>query len=344
LKVMPSVLLERELKFRPLVTVEILETIVFCGVLDYMVIHGFGVSSYTYSVLARGITGVITIYILAPWKLAVGFSKQSAKELLKFGAPFQLNSLLALLKDRLVDLVVAGLIGKAGVGYVTWARNIAYLPLEVMNIMGRITFPAFARLQHDKEALKNTLEKSIFFTSLFMYPLLFGVLATAPSLVEHVVRSNWRPALPMVYFFSLAAFWAALSTPMTNFMNAVGKINTTLKLMVMWTVIEWILTPFLAIQYGFVGVAIASGIISFTSIIPVIIVKRILSFELWKNIYRQFICGVLMFVVVKYLCDVYVYNFWTLLTVVAIGGLLYTVLVMILIRDKFLESLRELRS
>ncbi len=343
-KVLPSVILERDLKFGPLVIVEILETIVYLGVLDYLILNNFGVDAYTYSVLARGIMGVIAIYIFAPWKIGLGFSKESAKELIRFGAPFQLNSLLALMKDRLVDLVIAGIIGKAGVGYVTWARNIAYVPLEVMNIMGRITFPAFSRLQHDNEALRRTLEKSLFFTALFMYPLSFGIIAIAPSIIQYVVRSTWSPALPLIYLFSISAFWAALSTPMTNFLNAIGKINTTLKLMVMWTIVEWAVTPFFAIYYGFLGVGIASFIISFTSIAPLIIVKKIIKFDILKNIYKQFLCGLAMFTVVFFLAQNYIYNWQSLLIVILTGGLVYVGLSLIFLKNEFLINLKELKS
>lgn len=343
-KVLPSVVLERDLKFGPLVIVEILETIIYLGVLDYLILNNFGVSAYTYSILARGITGVIAIYIFAPWKIGLGISKESARELIKFGAPFQLNSLLALMKDRLIDLVVAGIIGKLGVGYVTWARNIAYVPLEVMNIMGRITFPAFSRLQHDNLALKKTLEKSLFFTSLFMYPLSFGIIAIAPSIIAYIVRSNWSPALPLIYLFSISAFWAALSTPMTNFLNAIGKINTTLKLMIMWTIIEWAVTPFFAIKYGFLGVGIASLIISFTSIAPIIIVKKIINFDLFRNIYKQFLCGLIMFAAVFYMAQNYIFNWQSLIIVVLIGGLIYSALTLIFLKAEFLLNLKELKN
>lgn len=343
-KVLPSVILERELKFGPLVLVELAETIVYLGVLDYLIIHNFGVSGYTYSILARGLTGVAAIYFLAPWKISLGFSKESAKELIRFGAPFQLNSILALLKDRLIDLVVAGIIGKTGVGYVTWARNIAYVPLEVMNIMGRITFPAFSRLQHDKSALAKTLEKSLFFTSLFMYPLAFGVIAIAPAIVEYIVRNNWKPALPLIYLFSVSAFWAALSTPMTQFLNAIGKINTTLKLMVMWTIIEWAITPFFAIKYGFLGVGMASVIISFTSIIPIIIVKGIINFDILKNIFKQFLCALAMFICIFYLAKNFIFNWQSLLVVILIGGFIYIGLTLIFIKEEFLINLKELKN
>lgn len=344
LKVLPSVLLERNLKFGPLVFIEILETSIFLVSLDLLVLQKFGVESYSYAVLLRCITGTVAVYLIAPWRLAVGISKNAVKELLKFGAPFQLNSILALLKDRLVALVVAGMIGPLGVGYVTWAQNIAFMPLEIMNIMTRITFPAFSRLQNDSQALKETLEKSIFFTSLLMYPLLFGVMATAPSLVAHVVRSNWQPALPMVYLFSLNAFWAALSTPFTNFLNATGKINISLKLMVMWTVLEWLITPFLSSRFGFLGVGISSALISFTSIIPIMIIKRIVDVDIAKNIRLPLISAAIMGGVAYYICQMWVTNFYTLLIAVIIGVLVYAGLILTFAKNKLSESLSSLKN
>lgn len=343
-KVLPSVILERNLRFGPLVITELAETIVYLGLLDYLVINNFGVAGYSYAVLGRGVIGVIAIYIMAPWKIGFGFARESARELVRFGAPFQLNSMLSLLKDRLIDLVVAGIIGATGVGYTTWARNIAYLPMEIINIMGKVTFPAFARLQHDNNALKNTLEKAIFFSSLFMYPLAFGVAAVSPSIVDHIFKTNWRPALPMVYLFSISAFWAALSTPMTHFLNAIGKINTTLKLMVMWTIIEWALTPFFAIKFGFIGVAYASVIISFTSIIPIIIVKKIVNFEILKNTYKQFLCGLVMFGAVLFLAQKFITNIPTLFMVVFAGAVIYSSLSIIFLKKEFLINLKELKN
>lgn len=343
-KVLPSVVLERDLKFGPLVIVEILETITYLSVLDYLILNNYGVTAYTFAVLGRGIIGIIAIYIFAPWKIGFGISKESAKELVKFGAPFQLNSILALLKDRLIDLVVAGIIGKAGVGYVTWARNIAYVPLEIMNIMGRITFPAFSRLQDDKEAQSRTIEKSLFFGTLFMYPLSFGIIGIAPSIVNYIVRSDWQPALPLIYLFSVSCFWAALSTPLATFLNSTGRINTTLKLMVMWTIIEWAITPFFALQYGFLGVAIASFIISFVSIVPIIIVKKIIDFGIIKNIYKQFICGLIMFAGVFSLSKYYVSNWQTLLITIGVGAIIYLTLAFLILKKEFMLNFKELKS
>lgn len=337
LKVVPSVLLERDLKFQPLVWVEIIETLVFNSLLIFLTFAHFSIAAFSWAVLARSIMGVGAIYLIAPWQVSFGFSKASLKTLINFGLPFQLNSLLALLKDRLVPLVIARMVGATGVGYITWSQSIAFLPLEVMNIMIRVTFPAFSRLQSDENHLRQTLEDSIFLTSLFLYPMLFGLDAVAPSLITHVVSSKWQPALPLIYLFSLGAFWATFSSPFTNFLNAIGRIGITLKLMVMWTVLEWLLTPVMTYFFGFIGVGIAAAVISFSSIIPLLIVKRLISFRMITNIWQPLVAAALMALIVYPLSQAFANNFVSLLAVVLTGIVVYLILIYVLAKDKLLH-------
>lgn len=334
LKVIPSVLLERDLRFRPLVTVEILESIVFNVLLIWLTYANFSIAAFSIAALSRSLTGVLAIFVIAPWKVSVGFSKESIRTLLSFGLPFQLNSILALLKDRLVPLVIAKMVGSLGVGYITWAQSLAFLSLEVMNIMIRVTFPAYSRLQDDKEKLGETLEDTLFFTGLFLYPALFGLVATAPSLIQYVVSSKWQPALPLIYLFSLGAFWATLSSPFTNFLNATGKINITLKLMIMWTSLEWILSPILTLYFGYLGVGMASAAISITSLFPIFIIKKIVKVEIIKNIWQPITGALTMAVFSYFLSQNFVRSFSTLLIVIGVSGLFYLCLMILFCRQR----------
>ncbi len=343
LKSVPSLLLERELKFKPLVTVELVETIVFNAILVYLSFNHYGVWSFTYAAIARVIVGVATIYLIAPWKISLGISKPAAKVLFGFGIIFQLNSILALLKDRLVSLVVAYLIGARGVSFNTWAQNLAFLPLEVMNIMIRITFPAFARLQDNQAALKQTLERSLFLTGAILYPILFGLLSIAPSLIKYVVSSKWEPALPLIYLFAITAFWATFSTPFTNFLNAIGKIKVTLKLMVMWTILEWSLTPILTYKFNYYGPALSSSLISFSSIATVILVKRNIDIEIIKNIWRPLVSALIMGVITYILSSMWVNNVYTLIVVIIMGGLIYSGLMSLLAWEQIKTSIKTLK-
>lgn len=341
LKVIPAVLLERELKFEKLVFVEVFETIVFCGLLIWLSYAGFNINGFSIATLAQFLVGVILIYTIAPWKVRLGFSRSAARGLFSFGIPFQLNSLLALLKDRLVALVTFQIIGSLGVGYVTWAQSLAFLPLEVMNIVIRVMFPAFSRLQGDKLALRRALERSLFLTSLFLYPLLFGLLAIAPSIIEHIVSTKWGPALPLIYLFAVNTFWATLSTTFTNVLNAIGKVGITLKLMIMWTLLTWGLTPLFAYYYGFLGVGIASALISISSIIPILIIRRIFQVNIIDSIKKPLFASLIMGISVYFLGKYLILNMITTFLVIGSGGVIYFSLIYLIGQEEITNFFRD---
>jgi O-antigen/teichoic acid export membrane protein len=343
-KVVPSVLLERDLNFRPLVTVEIAENLLFNVALIILTFSGFGLWAFSIAALLRSIVGVILIFVYAPVPIRIGLEKSAAKGLLKFGVPFQLNSLLALLKDRLVPLVIAKMIGATGMGYVTWSQGLAYISLEIMQVIIRITFPAFSRLQHDKDSLAVAANRSLFVTTLFVYPALFGMGAILPTLVYEVINPKWAPAIPSFYLFAVSTYWAVISTTLTNLLNAMGHIKTTLKLMVMWTVLTWLLTPILVSQYGFIGVGLAAFVISFSSILTVVFAKRLLSIKVFDAIFIPTICSLVMGIVVFIFCQLLVTNWMTLILAIGVGFIIYGACLYLIAKERILSDLKNLKG
>lgn len=340
LKVIPSILLERQLNFGKLAWVDVAEAIVFNGTLVVLSFSGYGLTAFIWAASLRSIVGAVTIYLISPWAVSIGFSKSAAKELINFGVPFQLNSLLSLLKDRLVPLVVAGIVGSTGVGFIGQGQKIAFQPLEIMNIISRVMFPTFSRLQHDRESLKVALEKSLFVTAVLFYPILFGILAIAPSLVHFLGDAKWGPALPLIYLFSVTAFWAALSSLVTNFLNAIGKVTTTLKLMVMWTVLEWILAPILTYKLGFIGMGITSAVISFTSIIPLLLAKKIIGVEFLTNIWQPLIASIAMSASVYAFSNIIPGELPVILILVILGVLIYVPFIFVIGGNRLKSDLK----
>lgn len=340
-KVIPSVTLERHLNFKPLVVVEIFETLIFNIFLLTLAFSGFGLWAFSAASVIRAFVGTSTLFAISPWKVGFGISKEAIRGLLSFGIPYQTNALLALLKDRLVPIFVAKVVGTTGLSFVTWAQALAFLPLEVMTIVIRITFPAYARLQDNHDELRGAIEKSLFATTLFLYPALFGLLALAPQVVSEVVSDKWRPALPSLYLFSFATFWASISTTFTNALSAIGQIKTTLKLMVFWTILTWILTPIFVFWIGFNGVALASAIISFTSFLSIWALKKHVPVSVLSSIRYPLLASLIMGTVVYFLAQAFVFNLVSLLITIILGGLFYFILIYILDRK---ETLRELKG
>lgn len=286
LKTIPSIILERSLEFQKLVIPTIAETIAFYIVAVVLAWKGFGVASFTWAVVTRGVVGLAVMYMVSPWRMGLGFSRESARRLLRFGIPFQLNSFLGLVKDDLLTVFLGKILPFAQVGYIGWAKKWAEVPLRLfMDAVIRVTFPAYARLQHDAKVLGVAIEKTLFGLSATILPVTAGLLFFIDPLVSLVPRyEKWEPALFSFYIFAISSAIAGLSTPLVNALNAVGKIKITLWLMVMWTVSTWILTTWFVSILGFNGFGVALLVISTTIVLVVYLVKRVVSFSFWKSI------------------------------------------------------------
>ena len=106
-----------------LVIPDIVETLGFNIIVLVLAIKGFGVTSFTYGVLVRGLAGLIAVYIVSPWKPSLGINKSVAKKLLSFGLPFQANSILALAKDNLFFLYLGAVLPKEALGFIGVAQK-----------------------------------------------------------------------------------------------------------------------------------------------------------------------------------------------------------------------------
>lgn len=295
-KTIPSIILERKLDFNKLVLPQIFEQFVFHSILIVLAWKGFGVKSYFFAIICRSLIGLIVMQILQPWRPRFSIYRNSLKGLLNFGVKFQLNDFLARIKDQLYFLVLGAFLPLKDFGYLQWSKNWSMYPynLTVQNVMS-ITFPTFSRLQNHKDLLKKAIEKSIYFIALFIFPILVGMSIFIYPLTELVGKyGKWQPAIFSFVLFSLSVAWSAISTPLVNSLNAIGKINQTLKLMTMWTILTWVLTPILVWKFAFNGVAIAAFLISFTSIFSVFMIKKYVPVEIMKNVWPQLVASICM--------------------------------------------------
>ena len=296
LKSIPSVLLERKLEFVKLVFPQILEQLVYNVILVGMAMKGFGLMSFTYAVILRGIVGLITIYILQPWTPGFAFSRKTLSGLFKFGVPYQINTFLATFKDDGITLILGGILGPVGVGILSFAQKLARIPLTFfMDTVTRVTFPAFSRMQDAPDHLERSVTRSIFFICLFVFPSLVGIVILAPMLVRVVPRYNqWIPAIIPILFVSINFMFAAATTQLTNLLNAIGKIKITFYLMIMWTVLTWTLVPVLAIKYSVNGASLGYALVGASSIVAIMVAKRYVNFSITDSMIKPLIGAAVM--------------------------------------------------
>jgi len=326
LKTIPSVLLERKLNFKIISTVDISENLSFYLIAVVFAFFGFGAYSYAIATFVRSFVGLIIMYRLSPWPIGFSFSKRSVKELFKFGIPYQLNTFISLAKDRLSNLLVAGIIGRENFGILSWAQKGPKICLSFMDAIMKVTFPTFSRLQDRKDILKKSLEKSIYFIAIFVFPASVGIALVAPSLINIIPKyTKWLPAVIPLYFYCANVAIASITSPLTNAFNAVGKITTTTKLMIMWTVLTWVLFPYFTVKYGYVGTSIATLLVGSSSIIVWVLAKKIFDFNIIKTVYHPFLASIFMMISIMAFQKNVTDNWVTFIGTILIGVLTFSV-------------------
>ena len=299
LKTIPSVLLERKLNFKLISTIDIIENVSFYLVAVIFAFWGFGAYSYAIATFVRSLLGLIIIYRFSPWPIGFSFSYPTAKSLFKYGIPYQLNSFISMAKDKLSNIFVAGLLGRESFGILSWAQKGPRIPLSFMDAIMKVTFPTFARLQDNPQYLKKSLEKSIYFIALFVFPASAGIALIAPNLINVIPKyTKWLPAIIPLYFYSLNVAIASITSPLTNAFNAIGKITLTTKFMIMWTVLTWLIYPYLTIKYGYIGTSVATLLVGLSSIIVWVVAKKIFGINVLKITFHPFIGSLIMIMLV----------------------------------------------
>ncbi len=296
LKTIPSVLLERQIKFQKIVFVQIIENTAFYITVVTLALLNFGIHSFTVGVIIRAIVGVTLIYSISFWKPSLGISVVSLKHVLSFGLPFQASSFLALFKDDLIILFLSKLLGFEAVGYIGWAKKWAEAPIRIiMDNTSRIIFPLIARFQDDTPKVGRLIEKTLFYQSALITPAILGMALIMEHLVLVIPNyQKWTAALPLFYVFCLSSLVVSFTAPFMNLFNALGKVKITFSYMLFWTILTWTLTPLFVNFLNAYGFSLAHLVVSLSGVLIIFKAKTMLEFRFFPSIYKVVLASVFM--------------------------------------------------
>lgn len=347
IKTISSILLERELDFGKLVFTAIAETVVFNIIVVYLAINHFGIMSYTYAVLAKAMVGVFVMLYFKQWKMGLAFSKQSFLTLMRVAGAFQLNDMLAKVKDDVFYITVGLVVPASQFGFITWAKQWSRMPytFSVDNV-SPVLFPSFSRLQHDRPALRKAIEKTVFFITLLSFPLFAGLGTMAYPLTVLIPQyTKWQPALVSLILFSFSLAFSSFSTPLVSALQAIGSVRKTLQMMVFWTVSQWAIFPIAFYFFGFDSVAVVGAILAVTSFAVVWLLQQDISFQFFDNIWRQAVASLIMIVVLFLGREYWSRSFFAFFEGVLLGGFVFVGMMALLgfekTRSEVLSILRK---
>ncbi|MBP9690682.1 oligosaccharide flippase family protein [Candidatus Woesebacteria bacterium] len=341
LKTIPSIKLERSIQFQKIVLVQIVESTIFYATISILALMGFGLQTFTIAVLVRSLSGTILMYSLSFWIPQFGISRTSLKTLLSFGVPFQTNTFLSLIKDDLILFYLGRVVGLEGLAYIGWAKRWAESPIRIiMDNVSKILFPVFARIQTEKERVGLLIGKVLKLQTMILAPIFVGMSLLLHEVVQLIPKYNkWEIAIPLFYIIAVSAFFSSYSTPFTNLFNAVGKVKTTFKFMLYWTVMSWISIPLFTHLFGLYGYPISLVILSLTFVVIIPISRRIVDFEFLPNVVPAIVSSLIMGVAV-YFTTLGAVNWLNIAISIGVGMIIYILSLRVLFKVDILKDIK----
>ncbi len=294
-------LLERNLFFGKIAFLEIGEVLAFQVTAVSLAFSGFGVWSMVLGLLAKNIVMLTIIVFISEWKIKYKFYIRLLKPILPFGLSFQGSHFLNFIKDSTVPIWISSVLGVKSLGYLTWANSLAIYPILLSNLLSRLLFPFFSRIQDDREKFKNSLEIVTRINILIIMAIASVLFSLAKPITIILYTEKWLPALNLLYLLILVNFLLGSVLPFINAFNATGKAIYTLKLSIAWIAGFWLFSLILVPKYNITGYGIAVLLTYLINIKCMYDAKKEFGIKILKNILPSLISFILTVLIIFFI-------------------------------------------
>lgn len=251
------VLLERDLHFRNIVICQISRTFANSGVAILLAFIFRNVWALVFGMLAGSIVSMVVSYLVHPYRPGICFDRKMMAELFGYGKWIFSYTLVAFLVAKSGDIFIAKLVGVTALGLYQMAFLIGMIfKNQISEIICRVTFPLFSRLQQDSERLPKAFLMSVDFALFFFLPAGVGMALIGDLFVKVCLNDQWLPIIRSLQILSIAGGILAVVRVIDQYFKAVGLPNVMFYQAVLEIIFVFVLIFPLTKIFGVEGVAI----------------------------------------------------------------------------------------
>jgi O-antigen/teichoic acid export membrane protein len=254
-RMVPLALLERAMRFKVVSAVEAAESLIYTVLLATLAFLHKGIWCYVVAMGCRDLFGSLAFNLIARPPLR-RFSWASIRPHVGFSLVYQGGSLLNMATLAFPPIMIAHLLGKNAVGYVSWASTLSLYPLVICNAMARIYLPAFSSAASEPTLLRSRVEKSLRINASIAWPACAVLASLSTPIIAHVFTAKWLPAQPLLYAYCVNAVMTAVGLPLSELFFAQDDAWFNFRLCLWWTIPTWTLGTYAVCHYGLFGFAI----------------------------------------------------------------------------------------
>ena len=351
LSAIPSVLLQRDLKFKSIALIEFGATLVGAVATLIFAFEGWGVWSLVFGSMGREACNAAGLLTITRFRVAPLFDFSGLRTILAFGMKISGGRIIWCFNSSFDGLLIGKILGNRALGLYSVANTLAYLPAsKVLGLSNQIAFAAYSRLQDDRVRVRQYFLEGACIASFLFFPLCWGMSAVADDFVDMVLGPTWHDAAMVLQIIALGVPYRALALFVQPLVDGLGRPGIGLK-NTLTTTLSVPAAAVAGLYWGLIGLCIAS---LFGVVLTVTInLKRSLSLvdagyrQLLSAFFPSMLAAAIMYAAVLGAKATLVNGMsplWRLFTIVLVGALVYGVMTVSFNRQPATHCLQLIRA
>ena len=165
------------------------------------------------------------------WTPLFVYDRNVFKELFNFGSKLLLSSIIGTIYKNLYTLFIGKKFSAIDLGYYTRAEHFAMFPSNNLgNIITRVAYPIFAKVQNDNSRLRTYYQQMIRYSSFFIFPLMLGLCAISKPFIIFFLTEKWLGAVVILQILCIDWMLDHITLLNLNLLYVKGRSDLALKL------------------------------------------------------------------------------------------------------------------
>ncbi|MCT8139014.1 lipopolysaccharide biosynthesis protein [Anaerobacillus sp. CMMVII] len=186
-------LLQRELRFRWLASIQVLSYAIGFGLVGIILaLMEFGVWALVGATIAQTVVKCIILIVVSPHSKLLQIELNAFKELMYFGFGFtagRISNFAALQGD---NLVVGRWLGAEALGLYGRAYQLMAMPVTLFGqVLDKVLFPAMAKVQDEPKRLVTAYRRGVALIALIVLPVSVIMFILAPEIIDLLLGPSW---------------------------------------------------------------------------------------------------------------------------------------------------------
>ena len=196
-----------------------------------MAYYGFGVWALVAQHLINSTLDTLILWVSVRWRPKWMFSLERLRGLFCYGSKFLLSGLVDTLYNNIRQLIIGKLYTSEDLAFYNKGDQMPFMFIGNVNTsIDSVLLPTMSQVQDDRQRIKEMVRRSITTSVYIIAPMMMGLSAVAPRLIQFLLTDKWMPCIPYLRIFCISYIFYPIHTANLNAVKAMGRSDIFLKL------------------------------------------------------------------------------------------------------------------